>query len=128
MRRAIAVVRKRHALTGRALASRRAALERVAVDVEAVLRLAGEPLLRELQVPGDGEADARLLRHREMHPDVVEQRARRTLEVMAIGGEALYGRFARTQHRSVRLDPAWRRVFRDVRRQVPVDRSRELVH
>ena len=41
VRRAVAVVRQRHPLARRALAGARAALQRVAVRVEAVLRLAG---------------------------------------------------------------------------------------
>ena len=44
VRRAVAVVRQRHALAGRAAARRRAALEPVAVEVVAAGRLRREPL------------------------------------------------------------------------------------
>src|SRR4051794_26834711 len=74
MRRAVAVVRQRHALAGRALARRGAALQRVAVDVVAVLRLALQPLLGERDEARHRHADARLLPHRKVDADVVEQR------------------------------------------------------
>src|SRR4051812_31905987 len=48
VRRAVAVVRQRDALAGRALAGGRATLERIAVNVVAVLRLAVQPLHGEL--------------------------------------------------------------------------------
>src|SRR4051794_30253751 len=65
VRRAVAVVRQRHALARRPLARRRTALERVAVDVVAVLRLLVEPVLGELQVARHRRAHPSLLAHRE---------------------------------------------------------------
>src|SRR2546421_8439880 len=83
VRRAVAVMRQRHPLAGRALARRRAALERVAVQVEALAGLAGEELIGAGQVELHDAVDALLAAHREVHADVVEQRARGTGEVVA---------------------------------------------
>ena len=60
MRGAVAVVRQRHPLARRALAGARATLQRVAVDVEAVLRLAAQELVGEVQVALDHAQHAQL--------------------------------------------------------------------
>src|SRR3954447_16680994 len=89
MRRAVSVVRQRVALTRGAATSGRAALERIAVGVVAVARLAGQPFVGVGEVGGDDAPHLGLRAHREMHPDVVEERPRRPREVVAVGHQTL---------------------------------------
>src|SRR2546423_13751331 len=72
MRGAVTVVRQWHPLAGRALAGAGTALQRIPVDVEPVLRLVGEKLVRELQVALDHAEHPALGVQREVSADVVE--------------------------------------------------------
>src|SRR5207302_4687692 len=118
---AVSVVRQRHPLARRALARGRAAFQRVAVYVEAPQWLPGEELVRQLEVPADDLPYAVLLGHREEDPDVVEQRARWTGEVVPIGGETLDGRLTGLEDALVGMAIRPRRVrLEDVPRQLAI--------
>src|SRR5947199_355078 len=93
-----------------------------------VLRLALEPLLGERDEARDRGAHARLLAHREVHADVVEQRAGRTLEVVAIRRQPFHGRLTGAQDRRMSIDAARGCTAGDVRRELAIDGSGELVH
>ncbi len=98
VRRAVAVVRQRHALARGALARARAALQRVSVDVEPVLRPGCEELVSESQIALDHVQHAHLRVQREVRADITEQRARRPGKVMPVGRKPLNSRLTRAQH------------------------------
>src|SRR4051812_29464561 len=128
VRRAVAVVRQRYALTRGALARGGATLQRVAVDVVAVLRLTLQPLVGELDEARDRRAHARLLAHRKVDADVVEQRAGGTLEVVAVRRQPFHRRLTGAKDRRMSIDAARGGVAADVRRELAVDGPGELVH
>ena len=89
----------------------------------------GEVVLGERQVPVYDQVDALLRRHREVDPDVVEQRLRWLGEVVPIRGEPLYAGLARAQDALVIGSPvALRTIFDDVRRKLAIDGTTEVVH
>src|SRR3954447_15385950 len=125
MRRAVPVVRQRVALARRPPPRGGAALQRIAVGVIAVAGLPGEPLVGGREIGGDDPPDPRLGTHREVHPDVVEQRPGRPREVVAVGHEALYALLAGPQHG---LMPAAPYIATDLTRKLAIDGATELVH
>jgi hypothetical protein len=68
------------------------------VDVVAVRGQAGEGVVGGVDVAPDHLAGLALRGHREVDPDLTEERARRLREVVAVGREPLDGALARTQH------------------------------
>src|SRR3954471_14255174 len=98
MSRAVAVVVERDALTRRAAARGRTALDRLAIGVDAGHRKALQVLVCSVDVTLDDRPDARLCAHREARPDVVEQRAARPREVVPIRDESFDRRLAGMQH------------------------------
>src|SRR3954454_19095550 len=97
VRRAVLAARQRHALAGGALAGARMAAQRAAVErdplaLAVVHELGGDP-----HVAFDHAVDAHLLRHREEDAYVVEERARRPGEVVAVARETLERALARLE-------------------------------
>src|SRR5580700_9276176 len=120
---AVPVVWQRHALAGRALARRRAALGRLSADG----RVRRDRVLGE--VAGDDAVDVTLIAHREITADVAVQRARGVGEVVAVGRHALNDGLARAQHMLVVEARAGAVLGReDVRRELSVYGPAELVH
>src|SRR5665213_3587946 len=102
VRRAVAVVRQRSALTGRALARGGAALWRRAADGGvALVRMFGQETLRVAHVAADDPVHPRLRGHREIAADVAEQRALGPREIVTVGGQARDHLLAGLQHRSL---------------------------
>ena len=128
VRGAVVAPRQRLALTRRALAGVRAAFARDAVELEQLGR-ALEQVERQRDVALDDVPDPELVADREVHPHLVEQRARRPGEVAAVGAEPADCLLACLQHR---LPVAHARrvvlVLDHSRSQFPVDRSTEAVH
>ena len=84
---------------------------------------------RERDVALDHVPHPELVAHREVDPDLVEQRARRPREVAAVGAEPPDGVLTGQQYGLAVATP--RRillVLDDPRRQFPIDRSAEAVH
>src|SRR4051812_32771549 len=84
VRRAVLATRQRDALARRALARARVAAEWAAVDGESLPLAPRDVLGRDRHVAIDDAVDAHLARHGEVNPDVVEERARRTSEVVPV--------------------------------------------
>src|SRR5881227_2871132 len=95
VRRAVLAARQRHPLAGGALARARVAGERRAVEAHAFLLALVDVLAGDPDVTVDRAVYAHLGRHREVEPNVVEERSRRPREVVPVGGETLEGRLTR---------------------------------
>src|SRR3954454_334130 len=123
MRRAVPVVRQRCALARRPAAGRRAALQPLRD------RIGGEVVPCERHVVVADLVDPQLRRHREVDPDVVEQRLGRLGEVVPVRGEALYAALAGAQDALVvREIVVLRPVLKNVRSKLAIDGSAEVVH
>ena len=111
-----------------ALARVRPALARDAVELEQLGR-PFEQVERERDVALDHVPDPELVAHREVHPHLVEQRARRAREVAAVGAQPANGVLAclKTACR-FRASRRVLLVLDDPRGQFPIDRSAEAVH
>src|SRR5688500_10297603 len=96
--RAVLAARERHALARGALAGSGVAAQRAAVERDARAGVLVDVPDRELHVALDDGEHAQLAADREEHADLVEQRARGTREVVAVGGEPLHRGLARAQH------------------------------
>src|SRR3954468_13014311 len=123
VRRAVAVGVQRYPLARGAATGRRAALQRIAVGVEAGAREALEHLPGRRHVAGDDVPHARPVADVEVGPHVAEERARRAGEVVLVGDEAPDGRLARVKDRFVLLSTP-----DDVPRELAVDRPTDLIH
>src|SRR5690349_3818078 len=88
MRGAVAVMRQWHPLAGRTLARACTAAERVAVDVEAVVRLGLQVRVEYGEIALDHEQHSMLLVNREVCANVAEQRPRWVSEIVAVGGQS----------------------------------------
>src|SRR4051794_11220267 len=123
MRGAVAVDVQRHPLARCAAAGRGAALQRVAVGVEAGARQALEHLLRRRHVAVDDVPHARPVADVEVRAHVAEERARGPSEVVLVGDQALDGRLACAKDGLVLLSTP-----DDVPRDLAVDRPAYLIH
>src|SRR5690242_3599794 len=110
VRGAVAVERQRDPLAGRPAARRGAALDPVALDVVAARGLRGEPLPAEGQVAVHDAVHPALRGHREVDPDVVEERLGGPGEVVHVGGQPVDGGLARSQYLLVVARAALQRV------------------
>src|SRR3954451_14972916 len=128
VRRAVLAARQRHPLARRALARARVAGERRAVEAHAFLLAPVDVLAGDLHIAIDRPVHPHLTRHREVEPDVVEQRARRSREVVPVGGETLEGRLTRAEERLPVLRDAPVAVFLDQRCELSIERATELIH
>src|SRR6185437_2575507 len=127
---AVAVVRQRHALAGRALARGGATLRRRAADGGiALVRVQRDVLLRELHVAADDLVHVRLRRHREVVANIGEQRALGAREVVAVGGQAGDDGLACAHHGAVvGAGGLTGRGRQDLGSELPIDGAAELVH
>src|SRR3954468_10178379 len=121
MRGAVAVVRQRRPPARCPPSGGRAALEALGD------RVAREVVARERHVAIDGPVDPRLRRHREIDPDVVEQRLGRPGEVVPVRGESFDARLARAQDALVVRCPAIV-LLDDVGSKLAIDGTTQVVH
>jgi hypothetical protein len=126
VRRAVLAARQRDALARRPLARAGVTAERAAVDRQALLLTLRDVPVGDAHVAVDHPVDAHLTRHREMRPDVVEQRARRAREVVAIAREARER--ALTCVEQVAAGLRRHSVLDDHRTQLAIHGATELVH
>src|SRR4051794_41786224 len=119
VRRAVLAARQRHALAGGALsgarmAAQRAAVERDSLALAVVHELGGDP-----HVVVDHPVHAHLLRHREEDAYVVEERARRPREVVAVAPAAPGRALARPEEKLTGLPVAAVPIRHDKRGKHP---------
>src|SRR4051812_43690697 len=123
MRGAVAVVRQGRPLARRAAARGRPALEALGDGVRREV-LAGEG-----HIAVAGLVDPLLRRHREVDPDVVEERLGRLGEIVPVRGKPLYARLARTQDALVVGDAVvLLTILNDVSSKLAIDGTTEVVH
>src|SRR4051794_36190738 len=120
VRGAVAVVRQRRALARRAAAGGGTALEPLGD------RIGREVLARERHVAIADLVDPQLRRHREVDPDVVEQRLGRLGEVVPVRCEPLDTRLAGAQDALVVRAPVV--LLDDVWSKFSIDGTTEVVH
>src|SRR3954447_372543 len=126
--RAVLGARQRDALAGGALAGGGVAAEWAAVEGDALSGLCVHVIDGERDVMLDDSVDVHLAAHGEQAANVVEERAHWAREVVAICGEPLHGRLAVAQEPLTRLADVAYPARLDLRRQLSINASAELVH